>query len=189
MALVICPDCKKEISQKAEMCPHCGFPVKNFIVENKIDVSKVLICPKCAALYGKDYIQFFPSHLQCEECGTTLITTNEDIDEMFTLSCTKKYFEKYTNRCVELAKQYGNNQFDEDTFNERLQRRDERIAEYERNRIKNSTPINTPKCPTCGSTNIQKIGAVERGASILGLGLFSKKINKTYKCKNCGLTW
>ena len=48
---------------------------------------------------------------------------------------------------------------------------------------------NKPKCPTCGSTNIKKIGGVERGASIWAFGIFSKKINKTFKCGNCGYTW
>lgn len=46
-----------------------------------------------------------------------------------------------------------------------------------------------PKCPTCGSTNIRKMGGVERGASIWAFGIFSKKINKTFKCGNCGYTW
>ena len=48
---------------------------------------------------------------------------------------------------------------------------------------------NVPKCPTCSSTNIQKIGGLERGASIAVFGLFSKKINKSFKCSNCGYTW
>ena len=47
----------------------------------------------------------------------------------------------------------------------------------------------TPKCPTCGSLSVQKIGGVERAASVGFWGLFSNKINKTYKCKNCGHTW
>ena len=46
-----------------------------------------------------------------------------------------------------------------------------------------------PKCPTCGSGNIRKMGGVERGASIAAFGIFSKKINKTFKCGNCGYTW
>lgn len=46
-----------------------------------------------------------------------------------------------------------------------------------------------PKCPSCGSTNIRKMGGVERGASIAAFGIFSKKINKTFKCGNCGYTW
>lgn len=46
-----------------------------------------------------------------------------------------------------------------------------------------------PKCPICSSPNIEKIGALERGASIAMLGIFSKKINKSFKCKNCGYTF
>ena len=49
--------------------------------------------------------------------------------------------------------------------------------------------LNKPKCPTCGSTNIKKIGGIERGASIAAFGIFRKKINKTFKCNNCGYTW
>ncbi|WP_458397381.1 hypothetical protein [Anaerotignum sp.] len=48
---------------------------------------------------------------------------------------------------------------------------------------------NRPKCPTCQSTNIAKIDGLERAGSIAVFGLFSKKINKTFKCKNCGHTW
>lgn len=28
MALFKCPECEKEISDKATTCPHCGFPLK-----------------------------------------------------------------------------------------------------------------------------------------------------------------
>ena len=48
---------------------------------------------------------------------------------------------------------------------------------------------NKPKCPTCQSTNVQKIGTGERAVSVAVLGIFSKKINKSFKCKNCGYTW
>ncbi len=54
--------------------------------------------------------------------------------------------------------------------------------------IKNSNNF-TPKCPTCQSTNIRKMGGIERGISIYAFGIFSKKINKTFKCQNCGYTW
>lgn len=46
-----------------------------------------------------------------------------------------------------------------------------------------------PKCPTCGSTNIRKISTGERMISVGMLGLFSKKINKSFKCNSCGYTW
>lgn len=44
-------------------------------------------------------------------------------------------------------------------------------------------------CPFCKSTNVRKIGVGERAFSVLGLGLLSKKINKSFKCSNCGGTF
>ena len=54
---------------------------------------------------------------------------------------------------------------------------------------RSSNISNTPKCPTCGSDNIAKISGAERGVSVAAWGLFSKKINKTFKCRHCGYTW
>lgn len=48
---------------------------------------------------------------------------------------------------------------------------------------------NRPHCPTCGSTNIKRITGTERAVSVIGLGMFSKKINNSYKCLNCKTTW
>ena len=48
---------------------------------------------------------------------------------------------------------------------------------------------NRPKCPNCHSTNIKSITGTERAISIMGLGVFSKKINKSFKCLNCKYTW
>lgn len=47
----------------------------------------------------------------------------------------------------------------------------------------------TVECPYCNSTNTRKIGDGERVVSVLGLGLLSNKINKSFKCKNCGGTF
>lgn len=48
---------------------------------------------------------------------------------------------------------------------------------------------NKPHCPHCKSTNIKSISGLNRGASIAIWGIFSKKINKSFECKNCGYTW
>lgn len=59
-----------------------------------------------------------------------------------------------------------------------------------RNIVQKQNPVeNKPKCPTCGSVNIKKIGTGDRVASVAMFGLFSKKINKSFKCKFCGYTW
>ena len=46
-----------------------------------------------------------------------------------------------------------------------------------------------PKCPTCGSTNIQKISVTKRLVSAGLFGLASSDIGKTMVCKNCGYKW
>ena len=45
------------------------------------------------------------------------------------------------------------------------------------------------KCPSCGSTNISKIGIIDRAVSVGLVGLASSKIGKTHKCNHCGTTW
>lgn len=46
-----------------------------------------------------------------------------------------------------------------------------------------------PKCPTCGSTNIKKLDTFDRAVSVGLFGIFSKKINKSFECRNCKYTW
>lgn len=49
--------------------------------------------------------------------------------------------------------------------------------------------VYTPKCPTCGCPDLEKIGAGEKAVSAAMFGLFSKKIHKQFRCKNCGYEW
>ncbi len=35
MALIQCPECKKEISDKSEKCIHCGYPIQKQVVQGK----------------------------------------------------------------------------------------------------------------------------------------------------------
>ena len=53
----------------------------------------------------------------------------------------------------------------------------------------NAENDNVPRCPNCHSRNIQKISGMERAGSVMMLGVFSNKINKSFKCINCGYTW
>lgn len=46
-----------------------------------------------------------------------------------------------------------------------------------------------PKCPSCGSSNISKIGVINRAVSFTLVGFASSKIGKTHKCNQCGTTW
>lgn len=84
-------------------------------------------------------------------------------------------------------------EFDQYLFEHRdedlAQRRMENRAKLEHGRRVLEEQSHQPECPTCHSKNVKAISSAERGASILGLGIFSKKINKSFQCKHCGYTW
>lgn len=48
---------------------------------------------------------------------------------------------------------------------------------------------NQPHCPTCGSTDIQKISGTKRWLSTGLFGLASSDIGKSMCCKKCGYKW
>lgn len=71
-----------------------------------------------------------------------------------------------------------------------IKERDEAIAKQrvqaEAERYKQMT---APKCPMCGSINIEKISTTSRVISVAAVGLASRKIGKQYKCKKCKHMW
>ena len=56
MALIKCSECGKEISDKAKVCPHCGFENRiTFCPEcNKKLSSNVSVCPHCGCPIKKN---------------------------------------------------------------------------------------------------------------------------------------
>jgi hypothetical protein len=64
MALIACPECSKEISEKSINCIHCGFPLSDDLAFKKIT------CKKCKTkCVEKDEY--------CTSCGWVLKETNQ----------------------------------------------------------------------------------------------------------------
>lgn len=190
MSLVICPECKSEISQYSESCPSCGFGIKQYMEENNLyDTSKVFLCPVCANYNGGDTFNNPPKppQVKCSFCGSPLIQTEFDGVE-FQMELYKMFKLGYNNdeEEAEFLKRYSCNKFNQDIYNDRRTIIKTKKHEHKQQEAQQT---NIPKCPTCGSTNISKIGTSERVASVIGLGLLSKKINKSFKCNNCKYTW
>ncbi len=57
MALINCPECNREISNKAAACPHCGNPMNNAVISNsdspayEVDDKEYIFCPKCLSTH------------------------------------------------------------------------------------------------------------------------------------------
>ena len=140
MALINCPECGNQVSDKANQCIHCGYPLrdKDGIYETINGIEYDLSFLKDIKGTKVDRIPYIQR--------VSDLTGLDKVDSVFLISKLVGHFP---------------------------QSKDE----------------NKPKCPTCQSTNIVKIDALERVASVTMFGLFSKKINKTFKCNNCGHTW
>ena len=38
MALIKCPECGKDVSSEAASCPYCGYPIKNDVNAQEVDI-------------------------------------------------------------------------------------------------------------------------------------------------------
>lgn len=160
MSLLKCPECGKEISEYADKCSNCGCPV---------EISKHDRYTVTLTNGGKSKIKVI-SKLR-ELLKLDLAQAKDIVDNCKIIKSNISLQEaEYIKKEVEVL----GGQVE--------------ITPYTKVQ---DTQINMslPKCPTCHSTNIKKIGTGERVASVVGLGILSKKINKTWKCCNCGYTW
>lgn len=141
---------------------------------------KIRYCPKCG------HIEDLSPKLRplCKNCNSNLIDTeynfldadndNGDLKP----EIRKAIFEKYIK---------DNPEYSEDAVKDR-----EEQEKYDRLHMPSSSGYssqNTPKCPTCQSTNIEKISDVKKAAGFLTVGVFSKNFGKTYHCRNCDYRW
>ena len=155
MALIKCPECGKEISDKSDKCIHCGFP----LIETKNTTCNI---------NGKEYdLSFILEFYKEQPDGKVKLISN---------------FMKMTNCGLKDAK---------DVIDKILETNEipKVLILKQQESSKKVEEDNRPKCPNCHSTNIKSITGTERAISIMGLGVFSKKINKSFKCLNCKYTW
>ena len=151
----------------------------------------LMYCKKCGRL--------IQDSKKCDICGsvTYQVPTQylmKDVDFLI----DSKLEDQFIEECVKSSPE-----FDEYLFNNRDRIKAQKSAEYERDMaigdaIRQGADVKTafrnggqnmPKCPTCGSLNVRHISGGERVSSVGFFGIFSKKINKTFKCGNCGYTW
>lgn len=178
MSLIKCPECGKEISDKAISCPMCGYPTKEMFNELQPSPSTtgMNVCPKC----GK----FIIAKQYCPDCGTDMIDCNcteAKFTDMLLDGTLDKWERQMRDKYV-----LSSDKFDSNLYECRINNEQKEDTYY--NELRNNVQP-TIHCPTCNSTNVKSISGLNRGASVALLGIFSKKINKSFKCKNCGYTW
>lgn len=172
MSLIKCFECGKEFSDKADSCPNCGCPTSITINEIYKSTNTINIC-------GVDYD--FSTIMQEISKGTSWSNINKMISSLINEPIGQ------TSYICDALKNNDFSPWYKDKYgyltNDMLETQNQENEERLRQKRQNS-----PHCPTCNSTDIKKIGIYGK-ANILGLGILSSDIGKTFKCNNCGRKW
>ena len=173
MSLIKCPECNKEISDKATACPNCGFPIQDKHLNSQASsTAKTSICPKCGFIYISEC-------KKCKTCGIKLIDTDIAFDDYEKMDITEQW-----NFTQELYNKYVINspEFDETLF-KKVYDTEQGIYNYKMRKAQSSTPKIT--CPYCNSTNTKKISSMAKATNIALFGIFGNKRKYQWHCNNC----
>lgn len=165
MAIILCSECKSKISSKANTCPNCGCPV---IINESMKICKI-------NGIEYDFTNFYNRIIIAKQNNG--LWSDKDV-----ILVTQEI-----RKLTGLAKTFQLCQIIAETEAVPNEYNGESMEEL--NAKQRAIQASKPKCPHCQSTNIAKISGTERAMSVIGLGILSKKINKSFKCKNCGYTW
>lgn len=216
MALIKCPECSKEISDKAESCPHCGYPIGT---DKRDKLYKIIIIG-----YGIDNATQAKLNKINELLQEILGYTKTEISEMSKFRYTGNIYwylarditmeqaqliatplsdwdiqtfltDQQTQQCFTWNKVGGLPPKDpkDHYYDEPVVSRDHLMDPFnppqaERKPVATTAVIedNSVKCPYCKSANVRKISTAGRVVSTGLFGLGSKKIGKQWHCGNCG---
>lgn len=135
-------------------------------------------CPKCGE------INFIDSITNCHFCNEPYVIT----DYKWSLDDGDRNMYKII--LEEYAK--PNPLFDEELYNKRIaleKTQQQATLDMMYMEKQQAQRANVPKCPTCGSTNVEKISTAQKAFGFALVGLFSSNLGKTMHCKNCGYKW
>ena len=146
--------------------------------------NNIWFCEKCQIHYFPDFDNY-ETNKQCPNCNSELVETNVSYEKYKELpktkrgkECRRKYPKMFI-KCPKCKTQLIKISTEDKNFNKTLQE----IHKY------SEQETNVPKCPTCGSTNVNKISGAKKAAGFITVGVFSSNFGKTMECKNCGYKW
>lgn len=175
MALIKCPECGGNVSDKAPMCIHCGYPLHGPQTE---PASQVQYCPYCGK--SNDIESIF-----CGYCGKSFVRNNEKqehvtvapVSDVVDIMDYKKDLDAPNDDMIRLQQAQ---------IVQRQRQIDEQRRQFDAQ----------AKCPKCGSTSLSGgkqgfgFGKALAGTFLIGgVGLLAGGIgaNKTIvTCLNCG---
>ena len=145
------------------------------------------ICPKCRGLY-------FDQDQQCDNCKIELLDKddfNTTLGEYYQMNHSQRVANRYNPQYEIICKYqfpeiYEYNEQKSQQEYKALQRKSQQKM-IEKEQIEKQQ--NTPKCPTCGSTNVHPISTAKKATGFVLAGVFSSNFGKSYECLQCKYKW
>lgn len=181
MALIKCPECGRDVSDKSKQCVHCGFPLDQIKSTENTAYAMYLVdsINKNANIILFRILLEEHYNVPKNEANHIIVEYHKGHKPIKILDGVKfeniEYIKKDFEHIGFFVKEEKSNCIN-DTSN------------YNIEGIKYSLD-SLPKCPTCGSTNIEKISVSKKFTSGILFGLFSSNNGKTFHCKSCGYKW
>lgn len=170
MSLINCPECGKQISDKAISCPNCGYPINNKIEKDdcKYDIVLTKLLDNC------DKIKLIGTIRGIKGWG--LADTKEAIDNPPVIVFNDMDYDSAVSAQKMLLKCSAESEI--------VKAKKQSDVQTKENEVFKNYNSSTIICPCCGSS------AVTTGQK--GFSLFTGFLgsNKTVnRCGNCGHTW
>lgn len=155
--LIQCPECHKEISDKAVACIHCGYPIQLANRKN--------IC----IINGKEY-----DFNDIMEVLPKVGNKDTDVHPFYIVGMIRRSTPLDPKHAAKLAEIILENKSIPESY-------DGTIDLYA------GMTQSVAKCPICQSTNLSKISSFSKATKIAAFGVFGMGDNgKTWKCNQCG---
>lgn len=142
----------------------------------------IFVCPKCMNTESRET----GAVISCEFCHTQMMETTIGFYDGDKLE--KESPDEY-NRMIFESYVKDNPLYDSDEETRTFLKVQEMKRTAQMNKYIREQQDNTPKCPNCKSTNIERISSLKKGVSIGVFGLMSSDLGKTMVCKDCKYKW
>lgn len=163
-----------------------------------------MYCEKCG------HVGHIVFNKKCKNCGTKMKLLPEDLKYKYHIfvedwSQTSDEEELLRKENFVMGELRDTPLFSIEDYQKQVQKKielNQRLNDYEKQKMLEQQAKNLarmqkekdkqnciPKCPTCGSTNIEKISVSKKAFGGAMFGIFSSDVRNTMHCKNCGYKW
>lgn len=170
--LIICPECGKEISDKAKACIHCGYPISSsdfyqvsltLCGDNKVKVIKLI----------RQVMR-----LGLKEAADIANMLPQVVSDGLTYDDAKYIENLFIQLGATVMITQDNKLIDKNDIKTQISEIDQYTNPSE-NDLK-------PHCPYCNSIDLKKISGFSKVGNVALFGIFAaSKVGKNYHCNNC----